>query len=120
MEEKEDRIVVIAKGSGGHSAFPEGSTNAIQVLCKAILSAEILIEQDQKLVAAVCEGTSGNYGEALGIQYEDAESGRLTCVGTVLRLKEGHVELTFNIRYSITAKGGDYREIDRLLEGKSV
>ena len=32
VEKKEDQIVVTAKGSGGHSAFPEGSTNAIQVL----------------------------------------------------------------------------------------
>lgn len=110
VEEKKDRIVVTAKGSGGHSAFPEGSTNAVQVLCKALLSVAFLTEQDRKLVEAVCEGTSSNYGEAFGIQYEDTESGRLTCVGTVLRLKEGHLELTFNIRYSITAKGCEITE----------
>ena len=110
VEKKEDRIVVTAKGSGGHSAFPEGSTNAIQVLCKAVLSAKILGENDRKIVEAVCEGTSDNYGEAFGIQYEDIESGRLTCVGTVLRLKENHAELTFNIRYSITAKGCEITE----------
>ena len=110
VEKKEDRIVVTAKGSGGHSAFPEGSTNAIQVLCKAVLSAKILGENDRKIVEAVCEGTSDNYGESFGIQYEDIESGCLTCVGTVLRLKENHAELTFNIRYSITAKGCEITE----------
>ena len=31
-------------------------------------------------------------------------------MGTVLQLKEGHVELTFNIRYSITAKGCEITE----------
>lgn len=110
VEKKEDQIVVTAKGSGGHSAFPEESTNAIQVLCKAVLSAKILGENDRKILEAVCEGTSDNYGEAFGIQYEDIESGRLTCVGTMLRLKENHAELTFNIRYSITAKGCEITE----------
>lgn len=46
----------------------------------------------------------------LAFSMKDIESGRLTCVGTVLQLKEGHVELTFNIRYSITAKGCEITE----------
>ncbi|HJC25166.1 MAG TPA: Sapep family Mn(2+)-dependent dipeptidase [Candidatus Eisenbergiella merdavium] len=103
--EEGDRILLAASGSGGHSAFPEGSSNAIYELCQAVTEAGILSGRDAELVEAVRRGTRGNYGEEFGISFEDELSGRLTCVGTVLRLYEGRAELTFNIRYSITADG---------------
>ena len=44
-----------------------------------------------------------NNGKTEGISYEDAVSGKTTCAGTVLKMKNKKAELTVNIRYSITA-----------------
>ena len=38
VEKKEDRIILTALGSGGHSAFPEGSSNAVYLLADAVVS----------------------------------------------------------------------------------
>lgn len=102
----EGRICLTASGVAGHSAFPEGSSNAILNLAAAVLESGMLQGTDRDIVEAVCRAVTGYYGEAFGIDYEDQISGRLTCAGTVLRLTDGHAELTFNIRYSITADGG--------------
>ncbi|HJD32246.1 MAG TPA: Sapep family Mn(2+)-dependent dipeptidase [Candidatus Eisenbergiella stercorigallinarum] len=106
VEKKEDRIILTALGSGGHSAFPEGSSNAVYLLADAVVSEGILSGRDGMILEAIKTATQGNYGEELGIAFEDDLSGRLTCVGTVLRLCGGHAELTFNIRYPVTDNGG--------------
>ena len=46
-----------------------------------------------------CDGTF------FGIAAEDEVSGKLTCVGSVLRMREGKPALTLNIRYPVTSKG---------------
>ncbi len=103
MQEEGGLIRLTAKGLAGHSAFPEGSDNAIRKLCDAVCEAGLLTGGDRELLEGIRTAVAGNYGEESGIAYEDELSGRLTCAGTVLRLEEGHVMLTFNIRYSITA-----------------
>lgn len=107
LEEKGEQICLTASGIAGHSAFPEGSCNAIFNLCDAVVQAELLSGKEERIMETLREATRGNYGEEFDIAFEDELSGRLTCVGTVVRLCKGHVELTYNIRYSITADGND-------------
>jgi succinyl-diaminopimelate desuccinylase len=61
-------------------------------------------------VRAVSELTADYYGESTGIPYEDKESGRLTCVGSVVRLEEGKLQVSFDIRYPVTVNGEDVKE----------
>ena len=103
VEEQDGLVRLVARGCAGHSAFPEGSLNAIRVLCDAVCGADFLKGKDKEILEALKVAVAGNYGEESGIAYEDEVSGKLTCVGTVLRMKEGCAVLTFNIRYSITA-----------------
>ena len=99
----EDGLTTItAHGISAHSAFPEGSLNAIQRLITGLLSEKVLSEEDSRILQAFAEANQDYYGEAIGISYEDEVSGKLTCAGTVLGLKEGYVQLTFNIRYPVT------------------
>lgn len=105
VEAQGDQVTLLAEGVAGHSAFPEGSCNAIHKLCQAVAQANFLCEGDQRIVERIERATAGNYGEEFGIGFEDELSGRLTCAGTVLGCREGQAELTFNIRYSITACG---------------
>lgn len=101
---EDGKIFLTAEGVSGHSAFPEGSKNAINILCEAVCQSGILSGSDLDILESICKATSGNYGEEFGIGYEDELSGKLTCAGTVLRTDNGIVSLIFNIRYSITAK----------------
>lgn len=93
---------ITAHGISAHSAFPKGGQNAIQRLIKGLLSEKVLSEEDSHILQPFAEANQDYYGEAAGISYEDEVSGKLTCAGTVLRVKEGHVQLIFNIRYPVT------------------
>lgn len=102
LEEREDGSAVLtAFGTSGHSAFPEGSCNAIQLLLETLLREQILEEADAEVIRPLAEANQDYYGEAFGIAAQDEPSGRLTSAGTMIRIREGSVELHFNIRYPI-------------------
>ncbi len=97
-------IRIIAHGTSKHSAFPEGSVNAIHKLSSFLTHLDTLPYQDKEIFASVERFSREYYGEETGIAFEDTVSGKTTCAATVLTLEEGHVCLTLNIRYGITAK----------------
>lgn len=103
VERQEDRILLRAAGLAAHAAFPEGSVNAIGVLCGALLQAGLFTGKAQRLLSFVHDLCASTDGSALGIACEDGESGALTCVCGVLRFSGGRVELELNIRYPVTA-----------------
>ena len=105
-EARDGKIRVTAYGTSRHSAFPEGSVNAVHELAAAMCGAKLLEDGDRKLLQFIADATSDYYGENIGISYSDEVSGRLTCAGTVLRLQGHQAQLQFNIRYSITADAG--------------
>lgn len=103
VEEDGELVRLIAGGISGHSAFPQGSVNAIFNLCAAVCETASVRGSDMLTMEALRSATSGYFGEVSGIAYEDEVSGKLTCAGTVLRMENGRAKLTFNIRYSVTA-----------------
>lgn len=126
-----------AEGIGGHAAFPEGTVNAVNVLCGKIRG-QILISEADTLRAAesvtavewnageakrsedvkpdelgkiLCflEAVSGDgYGEQIGIACEDELSGRLTCNAGVVSMREGRIRLELDIRYPVTKGAEDF------------
>lgn len=103
----EDCIRITASGTSGHAGFPVGATNAVHELIGALLAAKLMAPEDEPLLRFLHDVNRDCYGTALNIAMEDAESGALTCSGTVLRLQDGHASLAANIRYCITASGED-------------
>ncbi len=95
-------VTVTVRGTARHSAFPEGSVNAIQKLLALLAEKGVWSDADEAVLRGFQEANSDYYGEALGIAFEDAVSGKLTCAGTVASMNEGILTLHFNIRYSIT------------------
>jgi len=97
-------IRITAHGLSRHSAFPQGSVNAIHELSSFLVKLSSLPQADRDIFRAVERTSREYYGEEPGIAYRDEVSGRTTCAATVLALEEGHLCLTLNIRYAITAK----------------
>lgn len=103
--EKEDNHVwVTVCGTAGHSAFPEGSVNAIQKLFLLFSQHQIWNREDEERARPFIKANKDYYGEQFGIAYEDEVSGKLTSAGTMVSLDQGYLTLHFNIRYSITEK----------------
>lgn len=105
VEREADRIRITAAGESRHSAFPEGSVNAVHELMRFLAEAVPLPEYDRELFARLAYLSEEYYGEHTGIAGSDELSGRTTCAATVLSFDKGQVSLHCNIRYVINADG---------------
>lgn len=102
-EQQGDAIRISATGKSRHSAFPEGSVNAIHELMRFLGGLTPLPEKDRKLFGRLAYLSEEYYGKHTDIAGSDDVSGRTTCAATVLKLQDRHVSLHYNIRYIITA-----------------
>ncbi|MBQ8162737.1 MAG: Sapep family Mn(2+)-dependent dipeptidase [Clostridia bacterium] len=98
-ERDKDEIVLRAKGISTHGALPEGSLNAGLVAIRAILSCPSFCSvKDRKILEYLTHLLSNYYGEALGIENYDTDFGRLTCTNGIIKMQDGKIYLTFDIR----------------------
>ncbi len=106
----ENGVKITASGISRHAAFPEGSVNAVYVLAEALASSGILTGKAQEAVNGLRILTSDDYGQGAGIPFEDKESGKLTCIGSVVSLVNGVLCVSFDVRYPVTTEGKDVEE----------
>ncbi|WP_312640957.1 Sapep family Mn(2+)-dependent dipeptidase [Hydrogenoanaerobacterium sp.] len=100
---QDENLLVSAQGVGKHAAFPEGSVNAVAILCAALAKVKQLGTPTQEKLGSVACLLEDFYGASLGVPYEDKASGKLTHTCGILRMADGKLELDFNIRYPIEA-----------------
>lgn len=97
---------ITGRGLAGHAAFPEGTQNAIGVLCRRLLE-EKQIAGGKAAVEFPAEIGRDGYGTAAGIHCSDELSGKLTCnLGKITKKTTKGVpfwELELDIRYPVTA-----------------
>ena len=110
LEQTEEGIRVTARGTAKHSAFPEGSRNAIYELASFLAVLDGLEEGDRELFRSIAFLSEKYDGTNLEISYEDAVSGRTTCAATVLTMEKRRPVLNLNIRYAITDDPGRLQE----------
>ncbi len=121
LEEMEDRLKIIAEGVSAHGSTPEKGENAISYLLKFL--GEILDEGDMSDFIKLYNERIGfkHNGEAIGCGFEDEESGKLDFNPGVIKLEDGEVCLTVNIRYPIDSSGDKvYDGIRENLKDSSV
>lgn len=100
---------VAAEGLSKHAAMPEGSVNAIAVLCEK-LAGGLVSPEDAAILGFVREIAADFTGAPLGIARGDEEFGPLTCVAGLLRLEENRAVLGINIRYPRCVTGTELME----------
>ena len=107
VNEDGDNLILTAAGITGHTAFPENSRNAIHVMTEALGGCGLADEADAAIFSFLNLVNGGFHGEGLGISCMDEDSGMLTCVGSIIRVDEGVVTLTVNIRFPISGSAED-------------
>lgn len=111
----QNALKITAKGTSKHSAFPEGSRNAIYELAGFIASCQKQEKVLQELWRSIAYLSEGYYGENLGMAYRDEVSGRTTCAATLLKQEDKGICLHFNVRYAITDDSSKImREMERV------
>ena len=102
-ERQEEKIVIKAKGIAKHSALPEGSLSAVFLLCDALKRCKLLKQEDKEIFEQISNLACCYYGEVFGVESEDEEFGKLTCVLTKITTdKDGMVTADFNTRYGLS------------------
>lgn len=102
------KVWIAAKGVSKHAADPAGGVSAVGQLCAYLETSGLLSEKSAKAVSFLKEVCNDFAGENLGIACEDEPSGKLTCVGGLLKLENGRAVLTLNIRYPVTVHSDDF------------
>ena len=105
-ESGEGLVRVDAQGVSAHASTPELGKNAIALLVGYLLDAGLCSAAESqflKLLRGLLEDVSGARAE---IAVRDEHFGDLSMVGSVIRLEEGRIRQTFDVRYptKITAE----------------
>lgn len=104
VAEQEGQVTITATGVATHAAFPWGGDNAAIRLLAFLASSGLVTGEAGAAVMTLAHRIQDDYGTGLEIAYEDEESGKTTCVGTVLRFDRQEISLHIDTRYAITQK----------------
>jgi len=95
-------LTITARGTGGHSAMPQGKINAIHVLTAFLKDLSELNDQDRKICGTFAELTGDYDGSALGIACRDEPSGALVCTAVRADMDGSIPEIMISSRYPVT------------------
>lgn len=109
LGENGTEVSVKAQGISRHAAFPDGALNAVHVLAAALADSGVLKGDVAEAVRGAAVLTGSSHGETAGIPFEDDETGKLTCCGTVARYEKGEFSLSFDIRYPSSFAGSQVK-----------
>lgn len=97
-------IILSATGISRHAAIPEGSLNAGYLLADALSAREDQPEQEREQFRLVADMLCPIYGEFFGIENEDSEFGKLTCVNGIIKVEDKRLVLSFDVRYGTSVE----------------
>lgn len=100
-----ETVCIEAEGISGHAAFPEGTKNAVGVLCESMQKSAIGTNE-RKVTSFLKDICSDGFGSGFGIACEDGISGTLTCNPGIISLQDGCLHIGLDIRYPVTAEIG--------------
>ena len=98
MAEK-DEIIINAKGKSAHASTPELGENAFSALAAALAECACIPEEERSVLKEAAVFTGDIYGKCFSIEREDAVFGRLTSTNGIAYTENGHLSLSFDIRF---------------------
>jgi len=103
-QEGREGVSIMAHGQSGHAAFPDKNTlNAIALLMRVLLDAELLEEADKQAAEIIWQIAQDPWGQGADIKIVDEQTGELTInAGVSVPTKDG-INLHLDIRYPISA-----------------
>ncbi len=111
-----NELTIQLKGISAHGAEPQNGINAGLELINFIVSLEKYINIRDWMKWSVEYLYQENFGNKIGIAYEDEVSGFLTMNTGMINLKDGKLNIVINVRYPIT---NEYDKTIKVLENKA-
>lgn len=101
ITEDQGHVKIRVSGKAGHAAFPEHGDSAISKLQHLLVQYQLLTGDAADAVQNLAESFTDDYGTGLGIDCEDAVSGKTTCVGGMISYENGLLTQNINVRFAI-------------------
>lgn len=98
-------LKIIATGISKHAATPDGSLNAAKVLLDAILTTDLINDEEKKELQFINSTIEDNHGQSIDVPFEDAISGKISHIMGMVRFDNSVIKLNYNLRYPVTLDG---------------
>lgn len=105
VSEENGMVRLTAHGKGGHAAMPEGTVNAIGELVRYLLANNLCTAAEKQYFELLAVLHADTYGKALGVDSADGIFTPLTCVGGVIKMENGVIRQSIDIRYPTSTTG---------------
>lgn len=105
VTEEEATLHLDVRGVAAHAGYPTGGESAFYRLCGLLSDCEALCPQDAALFRAAEHALSDTDGTALGIANSDPVLGNLTVANGIVRLEDGRLLFTLDIRHGEAVTG---------------
>ncbi|MBP5610297.1 MAG: hypothetical protein J6X72_03050, partial [Clostridia bacterium] len=102
-----DRLILSATGVTAHASVPETSVNAAKLAIDLLLSLSALGETDRRILSGAADLLSGVHAEPFGLSHDDPYFGPVTSANGVVRVEDGRLRLSFDIRYGSSVPAAD-------------
>ncbi len=99
VERDDEHILLTVRGIAAHASTPRGSVNAAERAAYLLSTCETLNKQDRDIMAIASRLLSDPFGETLGIAGTDGAFGARTAACGMVRIKDGCLTLSEDIRY---------------------
>lgn len=100
-----DRVVVeiggellTFEGLAAHAAHPERGVNAAYKAAEQLCQRSDLCESDRRILEGLRDTVCGFHGAEVDI-YSEGVFGKLSCANGIVRIEDGHLVFTLDIRY---------------------
>lgn len=110
IEEGDGLVRLFARGKGGHAATPENTKNPIGMLVTYLFDQQLLTEEEKPFFEFERQLFAHYDGAELGIAATDDLFDPLTCVGGVIRKKDGKFVQTLDIRFPKSITGDELKK----------
>ena len=92
-------LILTSVGVTAHASIPETSVNAAKLACDLLLSLSEVGETDRRILAGASALLNGVHGEPFGLSHEDPYFGPVTTANGIVRVNDGRLCLSFDVRY---------------------
>ena len=89
---------VVFEGLAAHAAHPERGVNAAYKAAEALCERADLCDGDRRILAGLRDTLCGCHGAEVDI-FSEGAFGKLSCANGIVRLEDGHLVFTLDIRY---------------------
>lgn len=96
---EEDCVRFTARGLTAHASIPECATNALLLAFDVLKEVPVFSGEERKIMSSAAEFIRNIDGSAMGIGVEDAVFGKLTAANGMVKMKDGSLYISFDIRY---------------------